>query len=253
MFKGICHIFGGMVTLVHILIYSDDRNTAGLLTAYTERFFCNNGTKYDIKIIFDTHGDFSCIKRFHIAFVDMDTQGFCGTGLLAKMKQANPSLLPILVADTDQQLDDAIKIGVLGYLSKPPNQARVAKNLDYALREYYSQHHTVIATSDHHTIRIPTEEIVYITTANRKTRVRTVHNDFLCEESLAQWYENLAEQQRFVYSHTSYLVNLEHVVHFDKSEVTVRLGDGTMENIYMSQRKYSAFKAAFLEYSKNAR
>ncbi len=236
--------------LIRILVHSEDRNTAGLLAASIERFFCNNNTKYKILISLEAANALNYAKKSDIAFVDIDMHGG-GLDLLSGMKQANPRILLIVAAETAQDLDDAIKVGVLGYLPKPLSSRKIHKDLEYALREHYRRPQSVVATSERRTLRIPIHEIVYVTTENRKTRVRTLRDSLLCDETLTQWQEMLAGQH-FTLSHTSFLVNLEHVAGFDKTRVAVRLPGGQTETVHMSQRKYYAFKEAFLEFSKSA-
>ena len=49
------------------------------------------------------------------------------------------------------------------------------------------------------------------------------------------------------------MLNLENVVGFSKEEIRFKCGDGRVIGIpYISQRRYKAFKQAFLEYAGGA-
>lgn len=238
--------------MVRILICDESTEAAAFLSKYIERFFCNHHTKYQI-YCFPTPAAVAQAGRipFDIAFINIEPTGTEGFRFLSELKQHRPFLLAFIMANSDRFLDDAIHRHVDGYLSKPAEPRRINKNMAYALREYYNQYRSLVIHYNHQTHRILSREIIYITTANRKTRVRTPRGEILCDETLAQWYDQLIEPQHFAFSHNSFLVNLAYVTAFDKTSVTVRIDDHTTELLHMSQRRYADFKNSFLSYMEN--
>lgn len=92
-------------------------------------------------------------------------------------------------------------------------------------------------------------QIIAIEAQGRKVIVHTVLQDFISVENMNYWIEHLPKNC-FIQTHRSFIVNLEHVVDFDHTMVHLANQKVTA---YLTRRKYTAFKNAYLLYLESMR
>lgn len=79
--------------------------------------------------------------------------------------------------------------------------------------------------------------------------VHTTTQDFETIHTMPYWLE-LLPSNRFFQTHRSFIVNYEHITDFDR--MLVHLANGQFD-AYLTKRKYSAFKDAYLLYLESTR
>lgn len=73
--------------------------------------------------------------KYDIAFIDIEMPDMSGLELAAELKKQNPDVLIIVLTSFPRYLDDAMRINVFRYLSKPIDVNRFNKNLSEAVQE----------------------------------------------------------------------------------------------------------------------
>lgn len=237
--------------MVSVLICDDDRAISGQISTLLGTYARARGIEFQLSVFSDPEEAYQSEKHYDLAFIDIEMPGIDGLTLAARVKEKNPDVLVLIVTAYERYLDDAMDLHVYRYLSKPIDKERFYHSLTLALREYQNIRREVVVESHGKTLRVPTREIVYLAIAGRKTLIRTVRDEYRCAEPLKEWCERIHEPQNFAYSHHSYLINLRYVTDFSRGGVTVQFGDSQREELPMSQRKYAAFKASFMEYMGN--
>ena len=91
--------------------------------------------------------------------------------------------------------------------------------------------------------------IIVIEAQGRKVIVHTIQKDYISVHNMNYWAEHLPENS-FFQSHRSFIVNFEHIVDFDHS--TIHLSNQQIA-AYLTRRKYSSFKNAYLLYLESMR
>ncbi len=110
------------------------------------------------------------------------------------------------------------------------------------------------------TVKVPVEtrqgihtlsasSVIMIEAQGRKVTVHTALQDFESVHNMQYWL-NLLPKNCFFQTHRSYIVNFEHISDFDHS--LVHLADHQFR-AYLTKRKYSAFKDAYLLYLESTR
>lgn len=95
----------------------------------------------------------------------------------------------------------------------------------------------------------PASQIIAIEAQERKVIVHTARQDFDSIHNMDYWLEHLP-QNSFFQTHRSFIVNFEHIVDFDHS--TIHLSNQQI-TAYLTRRKYSSFKNAYLLYLESMR
>ena len=123
------------------------------------------------------------------------------------------------------------------------------ENLFDAVQEYRTLSKTIILETHDIVKKIKTKDILYIENRRYGALLVTKDAEYATGVRLKDWIAKTGQPDCFVYSHASYIVNLQNVIDFSKDSVTLRKGDGETVSVYMSQRKYPAFRKAFFNFA----
>lgn len=208
--------------------------------------------KYNVEFEKDTRlsGDFILTEKnsYDIAIVDVEMPGISGIELSQKLKEINPQIRIMILTAFDNYLDYAMKIQVFRYLSKPIDRNRFIRNLEEAVEEYNKTNKKLTLKSNDSFIVINTNDILYLERKTGGTAVVTINGELEVKEKLDECKKLINQPDIFVHSHNSIVVNLQNVVNFDKSIVTLQKNDKETVETYMSQRKYKEFKENFMKF-----
>jgi len=95
---------------------------------------------------------------------------------------------------------------------------------------------------------VNTNDILYMERKSGGTAIITVNGEFEVKEKLDDCLTLINQPDVFVHSHNSIVVNLQSVVNFDKTIVTLQKSEKETVETYMSQRKYKEFKEKFMKF-----
>ncbi len=148
-----------------------------------------------------------------------------------------------------EYLDEAMRFQVFRYLSKPIDKQRLFRNMKDAVELYNTM-----------TIKIPIETkqgihtlsvsaVIAVEAQARKVIVHTTLCDFESIHNMQYWMKQLPKN-RFFQTHRSFIINFEHVTDFDHT--LVNMGNSQIR-AYLTKRKYSAFKEAYILYLESTR
>lgn len=185
---------------------------------------------------------------YDIAIIDIEMPGINGINLAKKLKLLNPDTIVIILTSFQNYLDSAMKIHVFRYLSKPIDKNRFYLNLKDAINEYRLISKTITITNSDEVHLIKTKDILYIENQKHGSIIYTKHGEFKTNKKPKEILETINQENCFVYSHNSILVNLQNVIDFNKSNIVLR-SENEMVTTYVSQRKYSSFKKSFFNFA----
>lgn len=235
--------------MIKILICDDETN----ITQYVYRLVKKFDKKYKIQFDITTENlSENIVKKgeiYDIAIIDVEMPGINGIKLSENLKSKNPDILIIILTSFQNYLDSAMRIHVFRYLSKPIDITRLYNNLIDALNEYrlISKSITVVNKDEVHLIK--TKEILYIENQKRGSLVYTKRGSFLTDQKPKELLQMINQDNCFVYSHNSIIVNLQNVIDFNRQMVVLRKNDFETISTYISQRKYKDFKKAFFSFA----
>ena len=142
-----------------------------------------------------------------------------------------------------------MRFHVFRYLSKPLDKQRFFRNMKDAVDLYNSMTVKIPIETKQGVHTLPASSIVAIEAQGRKITVHTVKGDFESIHTIKYW-ENLLPKNHFFQTHRSFIINFEHVTDFDHT--LVHMSDNQF-HAYLTKRKYSAFKEAYLLYLESTR
>ena len=231
-----------------LLICDDSQINVDLVLFLVEIFEKNHNIKFEKDV--RTSGDFILTEKnsYDIAIVDVEMPGISGIELSQRLKEINPRTCIIILTAFDNYLDHAMKIQVFRYLSKPLDKNRFFRNLEEAVEEYYNTNKKLTLKSSDSFVVVNTNDILYLERKVGGTNIVTINGELEVKEKLDECKELINQPAAFVNSHNSIVVNLQNVVNFDKTIVTLQKNDKETVETYMSQRKYKEFKENFMKF-----
>ena len=235
---------------MRILICDDDALIVEQLQNYIMSFFENIGVKCPELICFSDGESLLADKgEKDILFLDVEMPGMNGIYVGNELKKKNDKIIIFIVTSYSEYLDEAMRFQVFRYLSKPVDKQRFFRNMKDAVELYNTM-----------TIKIPVETkegihtlsasaVIAVEAQARKVIVHTTLCDFESVHNMQYWLKELPKNC-FFQTHRSFIINFEHVTDFNHSLVNMY---GNQIHTYLTKRKYSAFKEAYLLYLESTR
>lgn len=238
------------VNIMRIAICDDDTLIIEQLKCYIKIFFESKNIKCPEITSFHSGESLLADKENKdILFLDIEMSGINGIYVGKELKKANDRIIIFIVTSYPEYLDEAMRFHVFRYLSKPLDKQRFFRNMKDAVDLY----NTI-------TVKVPIEtkqgihtllasSIIMIEAQGRSVIVHTTLHDFESVHNMQYWLEVLPKNC-FFQTHRSFIVNFEHISDFDHS--LVHLADNQFQ-AYLTKRKYSAFKNAYLLFLESMR
>ena len=142
-----------------------------------------------------------------------------------------------------------MRFHVFRYLSKPIDKQRLFRNLKDAIDLYHTMTIKIPVETKQGVYTISASSIISIEAIGRKIIVHTTLKDFESIHNMLFWLEYLPKNC-FFQTHRSYIINFEHVTDFNHT--LIHLANHQF-SAYLTRRKYSAFKEAYLLYLESTR
>lgn len=234
--------------MIKLLICDDDISITNQVDQLVKRISKSYKIQFDITIENSSKNILKKAEAYDIAIIDIEMPNINGIKLSEELKTINPDIIIIILTSFQSYLDSAMKIHVFRYLSKPIDKNRFYTNLKDALDEYRLISKIITITNNDDVHLIKTKEILYIENRKRGSIIHTKHNTFVSNKKPKELLRIINQNNCFVYSHNSIIVNLQNVIEFNRSEVVLRKSDTETISTYISQRKYSEFKKCFFNF-----
>ncbi|MCI8923353.1 MAG: response regulator transcription factor [Lachnospiraceae bacterium] len=235
---------------MRILICDDDDLTIKQIRKYCQFFFDKIEVKCPELVCFsDGETLLSDEGEKDILFLDIEMPGMNGIYVGNELKMRNENIIIFIVTSHSEYLDEAMRFHVFRYLSKPLDKQRFFRNMKDAVDLYNSTTVKIPIETKQGVHTLPASSIVAIEAQGRKITVHTVKGDFESVHTIKYW-ENLLPKNHFFQTHRSFIINFEHVTDFDHT--LVHMSDNQF-HAYLTKRKYSAFKEAYLLYLESTR
>ncbi len=234
--------------MIKVLICDDDKT----ITQQVETLLCDirKSQNTDFEIDIRTGDDFSLDenKEYDIAILDIEMGGISGLQIAENLKKNNPDVIVMILTSYSDYLDSAMRISVFRYLSKPIDKDRFNRNFREAMEHYRNISKQIVVTTNDEVTFVKTKDILYIENLKHGSVIVTKNTAFKTNIKPSQWAKTIDQNDRFVISHKSFLINLQNVVNFDKSVVTFQKGSELLNVACVSRRSYNELKTAFMNF-----
>ncbi len=166
-----------------------------------------------------------------------------------EIKKLHPEIITFIVTSYMEYLDEAMKFRVFRYLSKPIEKQRFFRNMNDAIDMYNSINITTAIETKDGVQTILTSSIVTVEVRDKKVIIYTPNQSYISVQPFQYWIDILPHNM-FFRTHRSFIVNFKYITSFDHYTVNI-INDLT--RVYLTRRKYNAFKQAYYMYLESTR
>jgi two-component system LytT family response regulator len=235
---------------MRILVCDDDALIVEQLQMYIKNFFKKIGVKCPEMVCFSDGKSLLADKgEKDILFLDVEMPGMNGIYVGNELKKRNDNIIIFIVTSYSEYLDEAMRFHVFRYLSKPLDKQRFFRNMKDAVDLYNTMTIKIPIETKQGVHTLPASSVIAVEAQGRKVVVHTTLRDFESIHNMQYWLE-LLPKNCFFQTHRSFIINFEHVTDFDRT--LVHMADEQF-HAYLTKRKYSAFKEAYLLYLESTR
>ena len=234
--------------MIKVLVCDDDVTITAKVKDLLQKIQKNNNIDFEIDV--RNNGDFVRHQKvvYDIAIVDIEMPEITGLELSEKLKEYNNDVIVIILTSFSDYLDKAMKISVFRYLSKPVDEERFYRNFIDAIVYHGQISKQIIIENCDKVYFIKTKDILYIENLKHGSIIVTKNQKFKTSKKPQQLCDEISQPHCFIYSHKSFVVNLQNVINFDKNLITFETGSEAHSVPCISQRKYAEFKKAFYSF-----
>lgn len=197
----------------------------------------------EFDIFSDSEEIYVCNNFYDMVFLDIEMEPYSGIDVAKKLKTVNPYIIIFIITSHDSYLDDAMDLNVFRYIKKPLEHKRLKTGIVKALENIDSQIITFVLKNGESTKTVLSDDIVFIETTGRGTRIMTVADEFISENKMQFWNSKLIAS--FFYNiHKSFIINMKHISDYKRDTVTLL----EKYHIPVAYRKQAEFRSYFFKY-----
>lgn len=235
---------------MRFLLCDDNPIFINTLQEYILEFFKTNNIDLPEIVSYEAGEDLLADNgKCDFLFLDIEMPGINGIYTGQAMKKKYPYMLLFIVTSYSEYLDDAMRINVFRYLSKPLDKQRLFRNLRDGIINYNMNSKQIAIETKNEVSMVFINDIVMAKVNGRMTTIYTTHGTYESTQPMAYWINSL-NFPSFFQSHRSCIVNFKYVTYFNHDTIVLLSG---IYNAYLTKRKYTAFRKAHLTYIESTR
>lgn len=201
-------------------------------------------------------GALSLIKQSNIDLLFLDIELDDGTGMELLKQIKNRNFQVIFITAYDQYAIEAFKYSAIDFLLKPIDPDDLIAAVSRAKKEVKKEHlqlrmetfldnvsnvsaqdKKIIVSDKDHIHALSINDILYMEADGAYTKIKLIDKTIVSSKNLKN-YQTLLANTSFFRSHHSYLVNLTHMLRFDKADGVLVLSNN--QQVSVSFRKKEA-------------
>jgi DNA-binding LytR/AlgR family response regulator len=149
--------------------------------------------------------------KYDLIFLDVYMGELTGVQTAEQIRELDTQVVIIFTTTSDDFTREGYRLNAYKYLLKPVAQEDILDALELAtLKRDKAQGATLAIVTDNTPVVIPLSDIIYIESSNRRSLIYTMTNTYATTMTIDD-LEKLLPYPRFLRSHRSYIVNLDHV------------------------------------------
>ncbi|MBR6094332.1 MAG: response regulator transcription factor [Lachnospiraceae bacterium] len=179
-----------------------------------------------------------------IIFLDIEMPGMNGIRAGENIKKDFKDAIIIVVTSYAEYLDEAMRLQVFRFLSKPVEKERLFRNLDDAVEMYNQLSARILIENRKETYTVESRNIIMLEAVGKRVLFYTTSGLIESTQSLDYWEKELPAGS-FFRTHRSYIVSMNYIESFNHSIVRFF---AQKEEAYVTKRRYKEFKDAYTRY-----
>lgn len=231
--------------IINALICDDEQKYINEINKCIDDYCYDHSITYKADTFIDGISAINSPNTYNIAFLDIEIGNVSGLEIAKSLKNKNKNVIVFFITAYEKYIDDAMNLFALRFIKKPIDSSRLYNGIDKAVDLINEDIISFYLKSSGALIKIKSNEIMYIEIGDHKTMVFTENNSYNSSENLDYWEHKLTNIC-FSRPHKSFILNMEFVDKYQRSEVTLRNG----KIIPVAYRKQKEFRKVFWDYLK---
>jgi DNA-binding LytR/AlgR family response regulator len=183
-------------------------------------------------------------EKYDLIFLDVYMNKLSGVETAERIRDIDTQVVIVFTTTSDDFTREGYRLNAYKYLLKPLVKDDVVDALELAtLKRDKAQGATLaIVTDANILVVIPLNDIIFIESSNRKTIIYTINESYSTTMTIDA-LEKLLPSPRFLRSHRSFIVNLDHVEDLEEDFI---MDNG--EVAYVAVKNHRKIKHAYDDY-----
>jgi DNA-binding LytR/AlgR family response regulator len=182
-------------------------------------------------------------EKYDLIFLDVYMGDLTGVQTAERIRDIDTQVVIVFTTTSDDFTREGYRLNAYKYLLKPVVEEDVVDALELAtLKRDKAQGATLAIVTDNVPVFIPFNDIVFVESSNRKSLIYTTSETYATTMTIDA-LEKLLPSPRFLRSHRSYIVNLDHV---DDLEEDFIMDNGDIA--YVAVKNHRKIKHAYDDY-----
>lgn len=181
-------------------------------------------------------------ERFDVIFLGIDMQKKDRLEIAKAIRKRDSNVILVFCSGVCRLTPDMFKLQPYRFITKQVIKRNTEQDIqDVLLKMSNNKNEYIITIKNGHMNKIYVNEIIYITLRKRGCEIFLYNQSVqevervLCEKSLKEIYEIL-NNDKFVFAHNSYVINIDYLTSFNKKEVL--LHDNICLTVARSKEKF---------------
>lgn len=200
------------------------------------------------------------VHRPHLVFLDIEMPNYAGYELVDFFTEIDFDI--IFVTAYDQYAIKAFEVSAVDYLLKPieidrlkESVLRVAKKLNKEQNKQRIEHlketlsnssiQSILATKNGNQYVVNINDIIAIEAHESYSCIHTITEKFMMSKNLKHFERMFSEHPNFIRSHKSWIVNVNYIVHYSKSDLSIKLESDVLAKL--SKYKKTEFEDLLIQ------
>lgn len=185
--------------------------------------------------------------KYDLIFLDVYMDELSGVQTAERIRELDSQAVIVFTTTSDDFTREGYRLNAYKYLLKPVVKEDVVDALELAtLKRDRAQGATLVIVTENVPVVIPLNDIIFVESSNRRSLVYTPEETYATTMTIDA-LEKLLPSPRFLRSHRSFIVNLDHV---DDLEEDFIMDNG--EVAYVAVKSHRKIKHAYDDYLFNS-
>jgi len=235
---------------MRIVICDDDQNiTERIKNIVTDFFRERKLPTPTIDIFYSGDSLLKDTRKKDIVFLDIEMPGIDGLCTGKSLLSLDKNTILIIVTSYSEYLDDAMRLNVFRYISKPIDSKRLKRNLIDAIGAYNTRKaKPIVVESAKGVIKYKSSEIIMFEMIGRKVTIYTEAGTSVTDKTLKEWL-NILPESLFYHCHRSFIVNISHIKKILPDKIVMDKDD---LEAYLTKRKHTEIKKIWMLYMESS-
>lgn len=228
--------------MIKIAICDDQLIIVQQLEKALTQYLSDRGETFQIQTFLDGNELIGSENDYDLILLDMEMPTLDGLSTAKYLRSRQIDSLIVFVTSHAQTVYDAFEVKAFRFLVKPLQTAQLEKMLSEALLEIKEREKEYLSVelSGTKMIQIPLRDLLYIESNGRYANFHLKGETFTSIMTLKD-LEKTLPQGVFFRCHTSFIVNLRHVLRLEGQDIHLTNG----QIIFLTRLKNRTFKEAF--------